>query len=97
MRRAAKSDNNTAEIANAFRGLGCSVEYLSPARRGGLPDLLVGIDGRTLLVEVKAEKGKLSDDQINWHASWRGAPPHIVRTLEDVGHIVNGWREVDKQ
>lgn len=65
------------------------MEVLSPARRGGLPDLLVGVGFHTtLLVEVKEGSQKLSEDQVKWHASWRGAPVHVVRKLEDVGALV---------
>lgn len=89
MRRAARQDANATEIANAFRGLGCSVEFLSPARRGGLPDLLCGY-GRyiTFLVEVKQPGQNLNPDQVRWHAEWEGVSPFVVRTLEDVGAIV---------
>jgi hypothetical protein len=103
MRRAANTDRNHAEIVNAFRGLGCSVETLHRVG-GGCPDLLVGIVGINLLVEVKAfpehtEKGQLHEEQLVWHAAWRGQVC-VVRSLEEVGRLVEGaraLREVEQE
>lgn len=93
-------DANHHEIANAFRGLGCSVQSLADVGKG-CPDLLVGIDCGNLrvnlLVEVKAFpagtlKGELNDDQTRWHESWRGQVA-TVRSLEDVGRLVKAAKE----
>jgi hypothetical protein len=78
MMRAAQKDSNQAEIVTALRSAGCSVEVLEPARRGGLPDLLVGFRGKNVLLEVKAPEGRLSLDQEVWHGCWRGDKPHVV-------------------
>jgi len=61
----------------ALRAAGCTVEVLSDVGRG-VPDLLVGIRGRNLLVEVKdgslpPSRRRLTDDELAWHARWRGA------------------------
>lgn len=100
MRRAANVDANATAVTNAFRGLGCSVEPTHMVGRG-FPDLVVGVAGINLLVELKAfpahtEKGRLSDEQQAWHDAWRGQVC-VVRSLEDVGRLVESvraWREV---
>jgi hypothetical protein len=95
VRRAANIDSNHVEIVNAFRGLGCSVETLH--RVGdSVPDLLVGVAGLNLLVEVKRgdggpAKAALTADQERWHAAWRGQVC-IVRSLEEVGRLVTAAR-----
>ncbi len=53
-RRAARRDANEAAIVAALIAAGASVTHLSVA---GAPDLLVGAAGRTVLIEVKRERG----------------------------------------
>lgn len=53
-RRAARRDRNEVEIVAALTAAGASVTYLSSP---GVPDLLVGYQGRTLLLEVKVGLG----------------------------------------
>ena len=77
-----KSDGPTKAIVAALKEVGASVEYIrSRAGRGksGLPDLLVGFLGRNFLLEVKAEKGDLSPEQILFHEKWRGMKVSVVR------------------
>ena len=76
MRRAAKVDDNQAEIVKALRKIGCSVQVLSSVGEG-CPDLLVGYRGVNYLLEVKdgskpPSHRKLTPDQISWHGRWRG-------------------------
>lgn len=78
MRRAARVDENQRAIVKALRKAGASVQPLHTVG-DGVPDLLVGIGGKTFLVEVKNEKGTLTPDQIRWHSEWRGAKPLVVR------------------
>lgn len=94
-----RPDSNQVDIATAFRGLGASVVDVHLVG-GGVPDLIVGIDSVTLLVEVKRppgprggmDKRNLTHGQIDFRKDWRGAPPHTVRTLEDVGVLVAAVR-----
>lgn len=93
-RRAARVDGNQRTIVDAFRALGCSVQSLASLGKG-VPDLLVGIRGVNLLVEVKnpASSGdKLTSDQIRWHLGWLGQVA-VIRTVEQVAALVRGVLE----
>lgn len=87
MRRAAKIDANQPQIVAALRKLGATVQSLS-AVGDGVPDLLVGFQGRTLLLEVKdgsrpKSERQLTDDQIQWHIDWRGGPCMVVNSVDE--------------
>lgn len=64
-------------IVEALERAGCSVTRIS---QKGVPDLLVGIRGRTVILEVigveKAKKYRaangLTPDQVDFKAKWRG-------------------------
>ena len=76
MRRAARIDQNHGEIVDALRAIGCSVLSLAALGKG-VPDLLVARNGRMWLIEIKdggkpPSKRKLTDDQVEFWASWRG-------------------------
>ena len=97
-----RTDTNHMEITNALRGQGATVFSLH-AVGSGCPDLLVGFAGLTALVEVKRPfgpkgggGGKLTDDQIAFRAKWRGAPVHTVRSLEDVGVLLEALESVGR-
>lgn len=84
MRRAARTDSNHAEIVEALRRAGASVQSLA-AVGSGCPDLLVGHRGRNVLLEVKdgsksPSRRKLTPDEHVWHARWNGQ----VVTVESV-------------
>lgn len=82
MRRAAKVDANQEQIVDALRAVGATVQTLAAVGKG-VPDLLVGYQGKTLLLEVKdgrrppSEK-RLTEDQLVWHGAWRGGPLAVV-------------------
>lgn len=84
--RAAKVDANHAEIVSALRKAGANVESLAGVGKG-VPDLLVGIDGRLMLMEVKdgnkpPSARELTPPQIAWHAQWAGYPLSVVDSVE---------------
>lgn len=93
MRWAARTDRNQAAVVKALRGEGCTVESLHRVGRK-VPDLLVGVRGRTELLEVKrpeletrapqnlAERVRL-EEQAEWANRWRGARPLRVYGPED--------------
>jgi hypothetical protein len=87
MKRAARTDANQAEIVKALRAIGAFVQPLH-AVGAGVPDLLVGFRGQTLLVEVKDGKKPpsaraLTPDQVDWHAGWRGGPVYVVTDVTE--------------
>ena len=76
---ARRTDGNHAEIRDAMRQAGATVEDLSGSGRG-MPDTMVWTpDGRLLLVEIKLPKGTLTKAQVRFHARF---PVHVVRTVE---------------
>lgn len=93
MRRAAHVDGNHAEVVRALRAVGCSVQSLAPVG-SGCPDLLVGIGGRNVVLEVKDGRKtpgnrKLKPAQVEWIREWRGQVD-VVLSAEDAVRIVTG-------
>ena len=95
IRRAARVDANQGEIVSALRQMGCSVVSLAAVGKG-VTDLLVGVSGKNLLIEVKdgsrsPSKRKLTPDQVIFHAEWRG---QIAKadSVDEVISIVNEAR-----
>jgi len=80
--RAAKVDGNQRSIVAALRAMGASVTSLHRVGEG-CPDLVVGLKGRTYLVEVKAPKGRVLPSQAAWHGAWRGSPVVVIRSLDE--------------
>ena len=77
MRHAARVDANQAAIVEALRAGGC---YVWPLK---LPvDLLVGKNGRTVLVEVKTVRGKYTQLQSEFMAAWPGGAVATIRDVE---------------
>lgn len=88
MRRAARVDENQAAIVEALRSAGCKVWII------GLPvDLLAGKNGRTVLVEVKAAKGRYTPLQQAFMSDWNGGP---VATIRDVAGALTLARSLDE-
>lgn len=86
-RRAAKRDGNEAEIVDALVEIGATVQRIS-AR--GVADLLCGFRGRNYLLEVKAKKGMMTDDQVKFRDNWQGqykAVWSIEDALREIGAI----------
>lgn len=80
---AAKVDRNQSEIVEALKAGGCDVVFI-----GKPVDLLIGVRGQNLLLEVKVPKakgergGKLTPEQEVFFKEWRGQNA-IVRTPEE--------------
>jgi hypothetical protein len=83
---ACRADANQDDITAGLRALGCSVDPIHTLGRGR-PDLLVGYQQRNFLFEIKdpsqpASKRKLTKDEAEWHAAWRGQVSVIVTWAE---------------
>ena len=86
MRRAARTDANHEEIVKALRAVGATVQSLAAVGHG-VPDLLVGYQGKTILMEVKdgtksPSKRQLTEDQVKWIDAWSGGSVFIVDNVE---------------
>ena len=80
--RAAKIDANHEAVVMALRAAGATVQSLAGVGKG-VPDLLVGYKGQTLLMEVKdgfkpPSKRSLNEDQLRWHGRWNGGALAVV-------------------
>lgn len=85
-RWAQKPDENQGEIVQALENIGCSV-YDASRVGGSFPDLVVGIRGLTILLEVKTERGRVRKEQTKWHENWRGCT-FIVRSPMEAIDVV---------
>lgn len=92
MRRAAKVDANQAQIVEALRVVGCTVQPLHTVG-GGCPDILCARAGVNYLLEIKDGRKPpsaraLTPDQVEWHDLWRGQVAvvcNVKEALEAVG------------
>lgn len=82
MRRRAKSDANQMQIMRELRALGFSVCSTHTIGKG-FPDLAVGRNDVTLLVELKTENGTLTEDERTFFEVWRGAAI-VAQTTEEI-------------
>lgn len=93
MRRAARVDDNQAEIVKTLRYVGCSVTSLASIGRG-CPDIVVGYNGVNYLMEIKdgskpPSKRKLTPDEQTWHEEWRGQVA-VVESVQDAFRVIWG-------
>jgi len=95
MRRAAKTDANHNLIVEAARAAGATVAHTYQLG-GGYPDVAVGVDGITLLWEIKTDGGTLTGREAEWHASWRGHVS-VIRTPEEAIAEIERARRVAQQ
>ena len=91
MRRAAKVDANQTQVVEALRAAGATVQSLAAVGQG-VPDLLVGFRGQTVLLEVKdgrkpPSERRLTEQQLDWHGAWRGGPLAVVDGVDAATHF----------
>lgn len=91
MRKFARKDGNHKEIIQAFRDLGASV-FDTAALGFGFPDIVIGMKGSNVLVEIKdgslpPSKRKLTPDEIKFHELWRGKVV-IINNVEEVVELI---------
>jgi len=75
---------NTSQRAGAY--------MKSEGLRSGVADLVFCYDGVTTFVEVKTQKGKQSDTQVNFQDQMasQGFTYKVVRTLDEFMELING-------
>ena len=86
MRRANRIDDNQSIIVEALRKSGAYVRIVTMGH--GVPDLLVGYKGYTLLLEVKdgnksPSQRKLTGAEQKFFNEWTGGILAIVESVED--------------
>ena len=86
MRRANRIDANQNEIVDALRAAGAVVRIISQGE--GIPDLLVGYNGFTILMEVKdgdkvPSKRKLTEAEQKFFDEWEGGLLVIVNNVRE--------------
>jgi hypothetical protein len=84
--RATRRDANEQQIVDALRKAGAVVRFISQG--DGIPDLLVGYRGQTILMEVKdgakpPSARKLTPQEQAFHDSWIGGKLVIVHCVQD--------------
>ncbi len=88
--RAYRVDANQKSIVAALRKEGFIVQHLHKVGEG-CPDILVGNshNGKryNVLLEIKDGDGKLTPQQVIWHAGWRGQVA-VVTSPEDAIKVV---------
>lgn len=86
-----RRDANHQELKDVFTALGCSVADTADVGNG-FPDLVVGIAGANLLVEVKTISGEHTPDQVRFYGEWRGNH-YTVRSPNQVIELVRSVRK----
>ena len=86
MRRANRVDYNQGVIVESLRKAGAYVKVVTMG--DGVPDLLVGYKGFTLLLEVKdgdkpPSQRKLTEAEQKFFDEWTGGILAIVESIED--------------
>jgi hypothetical protein len=86
MRRAMRVDANQEQIVSALRARGAGVRVISQG--DGIPDLLVGYRGFTILMEVKdgqkvPSARKLTFAEQKFFDDWQGGMLVIVNSVEE--------------
>lgn len=91
MRRAARVDANQEQVVSALRACGAYVRIVTQGE--GLPDLLVGYRGYTLLLEVKDGRKppsarKLTEAEAKFFEEWQGGLLAKVESVEEALDIL---------
>ena len=91
MRRAARVDANQTQIVEALRACGAYVRIVTQGN--GIPDLLVGYRGYTLLLEVKDGKKAPSDRKLTpaeekFFEEWKGGLLAKVESVDEALDIL---------
>ena len=78
----ARIDTNHKEIVKALRDAGATVVSLASMKHG-IPDILVGYNGETILMEIKRDaKAKFTSDQLDFMGKWKGGAVSRVDSVD---------------
>jgi Holliday junction resolvase len=78
----ARIDTNHKEIVAALREAGATVVSLASMKHG-CPDILVGYNGETILMEIKRDaKAKFTSDQLDFMGKWKGGAISRVDSVD---------------
>lgn len=91
MRQRAKIDANQPAIVRALRDMGATILYLHQLGKG-CPDILVGVRGVNILMEIKdptkkPSQRRLTPDELEFHSAWRGQKA-VIETAEEAVRLV---------
>ena len=90
MRLDAKTDANQKDIVDALRKAGATVLILSRVGQG-CPDIAVGYHGHNYFLEVKTDKGKLTQEEHEFFSTWRGSAAVVHSVDEALAFIEGDW------
>ena len=93
MRYANRIDANQNAIVDALRECGATVRIISQG--AGIPDLLVGYNGYTILMELKdgskpPSARRLTEDEQKFFDEWRGGMLAIINSVEEALDLLKG-------
>ena len=97
MRRRGSKDKNHDEICDTFRQLGCSVAEMATCGVDDFPDVIVGLCGFDVQVEIKnpetayGRRG-LTDGQARYARDWAGRKPVMCSSVDEAVALVQNWR-----
>jgi len=88
---ARRIDDNQNEVVAALRKIGATVRIITQG--DGLPDLLVGFQGRTYLMELKdgnkpPSARRLTEAEEKFHSTWAGGSLYIVTSAQQAVDIL---------
>lgn len=91
MRRAARRDDGEDEIVKALREAGAVVRVVTQG--DGIPDLLVGYNGFTILMECKdgtkpPSARRLTEAEERFFQEWTGGMLVIVNSVEEALEVL---------
>jgi len=88
--RAKRVDCNQKDIVHALKMLGASIVDLSGVGKG-CPDLLVGFNNITYLIEVKKDnKAKFTAAQLQFNENWHGGVVARIESASDAINLLRG-------
>ena len=89
MAYAKRVDSNQAEIVRAFKDMGCSV-FDSSRMAGGFPDLVLGVNKITCLVEIKSSAAaRYTPAQEAFMLNWHGSTVARIDSVDAAIRLVN--------